>query len=203
MSLNHFPPELKPILLPSDSRRRLDRFYLERGYSEYATEWKKVGEYRQREDHKARGHNNLVKAESSKTITSPRGEMAGSTKGDKHAKSEKKEKKGDKKEKHSHHAHEEGWDPVWFVEDQDHLENKIWTFSNEYWKIREQREALIKDNKDPGELHTPPTIKSTAADFATYHQLWENLLGVQTEDSNDKEKAEKYKASLKANAEKK
>jgi len=53
-SLNYFPPELKYVLLPTDSRRRLDRFYLERGHSEYATLWKKVGEYRQREDHRAR-----------------------------------------------------------------------------------------------------------------------------------------------------
>jgi len=54
ISFNAFPNELEPIILPTDSRRRLDRFYLERGYHELGTQWKKVGEFRQREDHRLR-----------------------------------------------------------------------------------------------------------------------------------------------------
>jgi len=55
ISLNAFPGELANVILPSDSRRRLDRYYLERGYSDIGTQWKKVGEYRQREDHRQQG----------------------------------------------------------------------------------------------------------------------------------------------------
>jgi len=108
MSLNKFPPEHKAILLPSDSRRRLDRFYLERGYSDYATDWKKVGEYRQREDHKARGHLNsqtpLSPRDSAKrdekkaeqVPVSPRGSKSDKDKRDKKDKKDKKEKKSGK-----------------------------------------------------------------------------------------------------------
>ncbi len=50
-----FPPELQNVILPSDSRRRPDRFYLERGHSDLGTQWKKICEYRQRSEHEARG----------------------------------------------------------------------------------------------------------------------------------------------------
>jgi len=87
---------------------------------------------------------------------------------------------------------------VWFVQGKDHLGNKMWKFSNTYWQIREEKEKLLHENKDPGELYTHPSIKNTAADFAVYHELWENLLGKQTEDSHDQEKAEQYKKKFKS-----
>jgi len=54
ISLNALPADQADFILPSDSRRRLDRYYLERGYADVGTQWKKVGEYRQREDHRVR-----------------------------------------------------------------------------------------------------------------------------------------------------
>lgn len=43
-------------VLSSDSRRRLDRYYLQMGDVEKATQWKRVAELQQREDEKARKH---------------------------------------------------------------------------------------------------------------------------------------------------
>jgi len=202
LALNSFPPELKKVLLPSDARRRLDRFYLERGYSEYATDWKKVGEFRQREDHKARGQLNPSNTTTSVPSKAESKNISGSKKDS--SKKEKKEKKDgeEKKEKKDKKRYDEGWAPIWFVQGKDHLGNPMWKFSNTYWPIREEKENAIKDGKDPGELYTPPPIKNTAADFAAYHELWEGLLGKQTEDSHDKEKAEQYKKNLKATADK-
>jgi hypothetical protein len=227
-SLNSFPPELKSIVLPTDSRRRLDRFYLERGFSEYATDWKKVGEYRQREDHKLRGHTNTPKTE----LRSPRGDQptrltssasllftstASQTSKQQLSKDEKRKLKKDRKaetedekkdrkalkEKKGHaEAKDQHWTPIWFVQEKDHDGKPIWHFSNQYWAIRQERETKVKNNEELGELHTHPSIKSTAADYATYFENWEALLGKQTEDANDKEKAEKYKRGLQASASK-
>jgi len=61
ISLNIFPSDLVNVILPSDSRRRLDRFYLERGYSDLGTQWKKVAEFRQRQDHVTREGTNEEK----------------------------------------------------------------------------------------------------------------------------------------------
>jgi len=53
-SLNDFDDRLLEILLPTDSRRRLDRLFLEKGDSDTATLWKKIMEDRQRMDRKKR-----------------------------------------------------------------------------------------------------------------------------------------------------
>lgn len=53
-SLNDFDQEMENILLPTDSRRRLDRRYLEIGDTDSATYWKKIMEDRQRQDRKIR-----------------------------------------------------------------------------------------------------------------------------------------------------
>jgi len=53
-SLNKFEGLMNQILLPTDSRRRLDRQYLEMGDSDTATAWKKIMEERQRRDRKKR-----------------------------------------------------------------------------------------------------------------------------------------------------
>jgi len=53
-SLNAFDDTLKEIVLPTDSRRRLDRLYLESGDFDSATQWKKIMEDRQRTDRKKR-----------------------------------------------------------------------------------------------------------------------------------------------------
>jgi hypothetical protein len=45
-------PELKKILLPTDSRRRLDIRYLIKGEDKRATAWKQIGENKQREEEK-------------------------------------------------------------------------------------------------------------------------------------------------------
>lgn len=41
-------------VLSTDSRRRLDRYYLQMGDVEKATQWKRVAEFQQREEEKAR-----------------------------------------------------------------------------------------------------------------------------------------------------
>jgi len=53
-SLNEFDDRLADVLLPTDSRRRLDRLFLEKGDYDTATYWKKVMEDRQRSDRKKR-----------------------------------------------------------------------------------------------------------------------------------------------------
>jgi len=53
-SLNDFDDTLKEIVLPTDARRRLDKFFLEKGDSDSATYWKKIMEDRQRIDRKRR-----------------------------------------------------------------------------------------------------------------------------------------------------
>jgi len=53
-SLNDYDQEMEAILLPTDSRRRLDRHFLEKGETDSATYWKKVMEERQRQDRKTR-----------------------------------------------------------------------------------------------------------------------------------------------------
>jgi len=53
-SLNEFDDRLADVLLPTDSRRRLDRLFLEKGDYDTATYWKKVMEDRQRVDRKKR-----------------------------------------------------------------------------------------------------------------------------------------------------
>jgi len=50
MTFNYFPDDLKKHVLTSDSRRRLDRYFLEKADCESATQWKRVAEYRQRMD---------------------------------------------------------------------------------------------------------------------------------------------------------
>jgi hypothetical protein len=53
-SLNRMTPTEEAVILPSDSRRRLDRKNLEQGDPDTATYWKKLIEERQRSDRKAR-----------------------------------------------------------------------------------------------------------------------------------------------------
>lgn len=45
-------PELKKLILPTDSRRRLDIRYLIKGEDKRATAWKQIGENKQREEEK-------------------------------------------------------------------------------------------------------------------------------------------------------
>jgi hypothetical protein len=45
---------MKKFVLSTDSRRRLDRFHLQNGDVEKATQWKRVAEFQQREDEKIR-----------------------------------------------------------------------------------------------------------------------------------------------------
>jgi len=53
-SLNDFDRSMEEVLLLSDSRRRLDRRFLEFGDTDTATAWKKIMEERQRTDRKGR-----------------------------------------------------------------------------------------------------------------------------------------------------
>jgi len=53
-TLNDFDREMETILPPTDSRRRLDRYFLEKGETDSATFWKKAMEERQRHDRKSR-----------------------------------------------------------------------------------------------------------------------------------------------------
>jgi len=53
-SLNDFDQEMEVTLLPTDSRRRLDRRFLEKGDTTTATHWKKIIEERQRQDRRFR-----------------------------------------------------------------------------------------------------------------------------------------------------
>jgi hypothetical protein len=54
VSLNRLNQGEEHIILPSDSRRRLDRKYLELGDTDKATHWKKIIEERQRSDRRQR-----------------------------------------------------------------------------------------------------------------------------------------------------
>jgi len=54
VSLNRMSVMDEVVVLPSDSRRRLDRKYLEKGNSDSATYWKKIIEERQRTERKSR-----------------------------------------------------------------------------------------------------------------------------------------------------
>jgi len=54
VSLNRMTETEEFVVLPSDSRRRLDRKYLEKGNTDTATYWKKLIEDRQRLDRKSR-----------------------------------------------------------------------------------------------------------------------------------------------------
>jgi len=53
-SLNDFDKEMEAILPPTDSRRRMDRYFLEKGDTDSATFWKKAMEERQRHDRRHR-----------------------------------------------------------------------------------------------------------------------------------------------------
>jgi len=50
MTFNYFPDEMKRAILTTDSRRRPDRQWLEKGDCHNSTQWKRVAEYRQRVD---------------------------------------------------------------------------------------------------------------------------------------------------------
>jgi len=52
LSLNYRPKEMKKLILPTDSRRRLDVRYLLKGEDKRATAWKQVAENQQREEEK-------------------------------------------------------------------------------------------------------------------------------------------------------
>eukprot|EP01127_Copromyxa_protea_P001417 TRINITY_DN11414_c0_g1_i1.p1 TRINITY_DN11414_c0_g1~~TRINITY_DN11414_c0_g1_i1.p1 ORF type:complete len:496 (-),score=132.99 TRINITY_DN11414_c0_g1_i1:53-1540(-) len=52
LSWNYLTPELKKLILPTDSRRRLDIRYLNKGEDKRATAWKQVAENKQREEEK-------------------------------------------------------------------------------------------------------------------------------------------------------
>jgi len=54
MGFNFFPENLQKTVLTSDSRRRLDRYWLEQGDCDKSTQWKRVAEYRQRIDENER-----------------------------------------------------------------------------------------------------------------------------------------------------
>jgi len=49
-TLNTLDEEMENVLLPTDSRRRLDRSYLEKGDYDSATKWKRIMEEKQRAD---------------------------------------------------------------------------------------------------------------------------------------------------------
>eukprot|EP01126_Amoeba_proteus_P021891 TRINITY_DN2226_c0_g2_i4.p1 TRINITY_DN2226_c0_g2~~TRINITY_DN2226_c0_g2_i4.p1 ORF type:complete len:492 (-),score=85.87 TRINITY_DN2226_c0_g2_i4:109-1584(-) len=57
LSFNYLSKEMKSIILPTDSRRRLDIRYLIKGEDKRATAWKKVKENKQREEEKIRKAN--------------------------------------------------------------------------------------------------------------------------------------------------
>jgi len=165
--------------------------------------WKKVGEYRQREDHKLRGHPGGTNAPQ-QADRKDSGKKDESQKKDKSElkKEHSKKHKEDKKKKKDHEDQNEDWTPIWFVIETDVFDKPIWNFTNSYWDIRSEREKLEADKPgSAGPLYTPTVIKGTAADFSEYHNLWSDLLGKENEeDTKDKEKAEKTKKQLKEKA---
>jgi len=54
MTFNYMSSTMSKFVLPTDSRRRLDRYYLQMADVEKATQWKRVAEFQQREDEKNR-----------------------------------------------------------------------------------------------------------------------------------------------------
>jgi len=93
-----------------------------------------------------------------------------------------------KKQKHKSGHHHDSWVPIWFVEEKDFFGDPIWVFRGDYWEIRKEKE----ENKDNKELFLHPSVKGSAADFASYFVNWQGLLGQETEDNKEtKEKAEK------------
>jgi len=122
MTFNYLSDNMKKTVLSSDSRRRLDRFYLQNGDVEKATQWKRVVEFQQREDEKTRKANN---AEAEKNITSPRTE-------------------DDKKKEKNPYA-KNYWDPVWFDLTVDHVGQPFFAYNNKFVALPDNGEMFVHD----------------------------------------------------------
>jgi len=113
MTFNYMSEAMKKYVLSTDSRRRLDRYYLQNGDVEKATQWKRVAEFQQREDEKARK-----------------------------SKIEHEEKSWDKEKKHTEEKKKDKnpyyknyWDPVWFDLSTDHTGQPFFMFNNKFYDL--------------------------------------------------------------------
>jgi len=97
---------------------------------------------------------------------------------------EQKARRGGKKE--------DPWTPIWFTQETDHEGNSFYKFTDKYWKLREEQEAL-----KAGGAIISAQIKDTAADFMHYRQNFASSLntkqstGISVGDRSDFSKSEK------------
>jgi len=115
MTFNYMSEQMAKHYLPTDSRRRLDRFYLQNGDVEKATQWKRVAEFQQREDEKIRKHKfeQLEKA------------------------MDKEQRVADEKKKEKNPYAKNYWDPVWFDLTQDHIGQPFFSFNNKFNQLKD------------------------------------------------------------------
>jgi len=111
MTFNYMSEQMSKHVLSTDSRRRLDRYYLQNGDVEKATQWKRVAEFQQREEEKQRKskHEEIEK------------------------KMEKEEKTKEEKKKEKNPYAKNYWDPVWFDLSTDHLGNPFFAFNSKFF----------------------------------------------------------------------
>jgi len=122
MTFNYMSETMGKTILSTDSRRRLDRYYLQNGDVEKATQWKRVAEFQQREDEK--GRKSKCEAE------------------EKNFTKEQKEEMGKKKDKNPYYKNY--WDPVWFDLAADHLGQPFFAFNNKFYDLKDD-EMFVHD----------------------------------------------------------
>jgi len=120
MTFNYMSESMKKFVLPTDSRRRLDRYHLQMGDIEKATQWKRVAEFQQREDEKNRKLKNEKDKEKSKTT--------------------------DNKNPYAKNY----WDPIWFDLSVDHIGQPFFAWNNKFSEVEKDSENMFVHNQIQG-----------------------------------------------------
>jgi len=141
VTLNNLDEELAAVLLPTDSRRRLDRMYLEKGDTDSATKWKRVMEERQRADRKDRKEHWVPLWFHEEQIpTGAEAEATSSTSSTSTSSSS------------THNT----------------VSQNIWKHKGTYWKERETRAKSFADGEDVKQPTVAASITDQACDFCSY-----------------------------------
>jgi hypothetical protein len=157
------------VLCPTDSRLRPDRRWLEYGYTDLATTWKRALEERQRLDRRLTeqyasttisvlSSENLQKTSStqSTTINSSSSVVQNNTL--LHFPSE-----------HSDHVFVP-YVPAWFKKIPDGEGGDTWVYTGTYWQQREEKERLLLcgNEEEAKKLLYPRSVRNKACDFRSY-----------------------------------
>jgi len=151
-TLNCFDDEMDAVLLPTDSRRRLDRMYLEKGDSDSATKWKRIMEERQRADRKTRKdlwvptwfHEEKVATMASECASASASASAPAPASSSSSSSAASSSHGDV-------------DPT-----------KIWTYKGTFWPERDGRAKCLAESAYTGPSSVAKIVSGLACDFTSY-----------------------------------